>query len=174
MSDEKDIFSDISEKISSGQHIGAKRALTNSWRDAVPDLPVRFAVILVRLDRDNTRTILKRMRKSKTKPNLRLVWEDDHIEVWTSRGTPIRIGDLPVSDSIMMNDLGDKAKKYKPQLLEINTSDETGEIEYLAIELVRPDTKSEKEASSKADMISAIEAIAENLPDSIDLGFDKD
>lgn len=164
-----DRFSEISDKLAEGQTIGAKRVLTSSWRDAVPELPVRFAVILVRLDKDAVKALLKRMRKSKSKPGLKLDWKEDRIEVVTSRGKTLRIGDLPISDSMMMTDLGDKAKKYRPQLLQIQQT-ESGDIDYLAIELVRPETKAEQQATAAA-MVSALEEIAETGEENIDLGF---
>lgn len=173
MSEEKtNPLPEISDKISLGQGVGAKRSLTKAWREAVPEIPVRFAVILVRLDEKSVLEIIKRMKKSDSPPQLKLEWRKDRIEVWTSRGKKIRIGDLPSSDSMMLFDLGGKAKKYRPQIIEIKTS-EDGEIEHFAVELVRPETESEKNSSpSQTSIIEAIEDIAENV-DKIDLDLDQ-
>ena len=166
-------FIDINSKIASGQTIGAKRALTNSWRDSVPELPVRFAVILVGLNKDNIREIVKRSRKNKTSPKLKLVWKDNKIEVWSSQGKKLHIGNLPSSDALMLSDLGKKAHRYKPKFLELDT-DESGEVDYLAIELVRPEP-SGNEFNNNA-MVEALENLIDQTGDGepIDLGFDEE
>lgn len=165
-------FVDINSKIASGQTIGAKRALTSSWRDSVPELPIRFAVILVGLNKDNIREIVKRSRKNKTSPKLKLVWENNKIEVWTSQGKKLHLGNLPSSDALMLLDLGTKAKRYKPKFLELDT-DDSGEVDYLAIELVRPESNTD-EANAMA-MVSALENLIDQADgEPIDLGLEPD
>lgn len=161
----------ISDQISAGKITGAKQTLTRSWRDAVPELPIRFAVILVDLDKTAVKGLLQRMRKNKSTPRLKLEWKKDKnkIEVHTSQGKTFRIGNLPASDSIMLLDLGKKAKKYKPKLLEIK-QDENGEINYLAIELIRPETSVETQAA--AAIADAVESINDSLDEEIDLGLE--
>lgn len=163
---------DITEKIASGQSLAAKRALTRAWREAVPDLPVRFAVILVRLNEEGVSKLIQRMKKSGSLPGLKLIWHKNKIEVWTSRGKSFYIGDLPSSDALMLSDLGDQAKKYRPKLIEISTNDD-GSVDYLAIELIRPETVAEKKTSqTQTPMIEAIEEIAENI-DNVNLDLDQ-
>jgi hypothetical protein len=169
--DNQNPLTEIAEKIASGQTVSAKRTLTQTWRDAVPSLPVRFAVILVRLEKKTALEIIKRMKKTQSPPQIILKWEKDRVEVWTARGKKLHLGDLPSSDTLMLSDLGEQAKKYRPQILEIKTDDQ-GVVEHIAIELVRPETKTEKENQiSQTSMIEAVEEIAENSK-GIDLDLD--
>lgn len=120
-----------------GSLSSARRAFSQNWRDAVPELPLRFSVILVRPERDALAELLRRMRKhAANPPELRLHRASaELVEVRLGR---MRIGDLPAQDAKLLKELGADAKLYRPQLIEIRNN-ERGKLDYVAIELVRPE-----------------------------------
>lgn len=127
----------VSEGIEQGRGPAAKAALSRSWRDAVPELPIRFSVALKKPDHKATRELLRRARKNAgSAPPLRLVRENDRTYVETVRGKRLRIGRLPSSDARLLEAFGRDAKLYRPQILEVRYDDDN-RVRYVAIELVR-------------------------------------
>lgn len=135
---------DISDRVDAerrrGSLTGARRAFSQNWRDAVPELPLRFSAILVRPDKRQIAELRRRIQKQNgSLPELRLRRRtDDLVEVWTKGRPSRRLGDLPALDAKLIADLGPAAKLYRPQILEIKSQPD-GEIAYMAIEMVRPE-----------------------------------
>lgn len=129
----------VEEHLSKGDTSSAKRAFSRSWREAVPDLPLRFSVILVKPNKDLIEKVTKRMRKGGGAPKLSLVnTRDGDWEVRTSSGR--RLGNLPSQDAKLLDDLGTDSRLYNPELLEIRSDDED-QFLHIAVELVRPEVR---------------------------------
>lgn len=129
----------VEEHINKGDTSSAKRAFSRSWRDAVPDLPLRFSVILVKPDKAAIERMIKRIRKDGLTPKLKLVHtRDGDWEVRTSSDR--RLGSLPNQDGKLLDELGGDSRLYDPELLEIRTDDEDN-FSHIAVELVRPEVR---------------------------------
>lgn len=132
---------EVEEKLREGQVSQARRRLTastDSWRDALPELPLRFPVKLVRLDSAAATDLLRRSVRSRGRPPLRLEKRDKGIVVVTSRGKKLEVGFLPQSESDMLLDIDPKLRVFRPRLLDIGR-DEEGTVTSVAVELLRPE-----------------------------------
>jgi len=141
-SEARELAARVQESLDRGAVSQAKRAFTQGWRETVPALPLRFSVILVRLNRKSIKDVLRLWRKNKGQaPQLKLDWGEETVQVRMARGRKLVLGCLPASDAELLRDMGPKAQKlYRPQLLEVRRT-ETGEIDYVAVELVRPELR---------------------------------
>jgi hypothetical protein len=129
----------VQEGLDGGRAPAAKAALTRSWRDAVPELPVRFSVVLTKIDEAAVSELLRRARRNRgSSPPLRLRKKQGVIVVETIRGARLLLGQLPKSETQLLSDFGADAKLYRPQLLEVRYDDDN-RIRVVAIELVRPE-----------------------------------
>lgn len=139
-SEARDLVERVEAGVERGNVSSAAAAFTRSWRDAVPELPLRFSVILVRVDRRAVAQLIARMRRNKGRPpQLKLDHIDEKtVRVVTARGKRLILGELPHADVKLLVELGKDARLYRPQLLEIR-HDEEGKLRYLAVELVRPE-----------------------------------
>ena len=127
----------VSEGLADGRVPAAKAALSRSWRDAVPELPIRFSVALKDPKHKATRELLRRARRNEgAAPPLCLRQDGGKTYVETVRGKRLRIGRLPGSDARILEAFGKDAKLYRPQLLEVRYDDEN-RVRYVAIEMVR-------------------------------------
>lgn len=126
----------LQDHVAEGEVERARRIFSRSWREAVPELPQRFPVILVRPDKDRITRMVKRLRKDGQLPALRLVLRGETAKVVTSSGK--RVGDLSARDRDFLKSLGKGARLYEPRLLEVNV-DEQGALSSVAAELVRPE-----------------------------------
>jgi hypothetical protein len=135
-----DMAERVEDKRRQGSISNARAAFSRSWREAVPELPLRFSVILVHTDEKNILRLAKRLgRQSSTPPKLKLIRRHEgYIDVLTSGN--VILGRLPSADSQLLRELGPAAKSYEPQLIEIRNTPEEG-LDYIAIELVRPELK---------------------------------
>lgn len=134
-----ELASRVTENLEAGNVQQAKSQISRAWRDLVPELPPRFAVSLRSLDRKAATELGRRLRRSKGRPQLRLVERDGRWWVETARGKRLVIGRLPSAEERLLADLGE-VKRYRPQLLEIAHDDE-GQIERVSVELVRRDLR---------------------------------
>jgi hypothetical protein len=130
---------EISEHLREGDHGSASRAFARGWRDAVPDLPLRFSVILVRPDRDVIASLYKQLR------------DGDELEMCLQRVSASevtvnlvdggqRIGDIPAADARLLHELDADSALYRPQVSEVRYT-ARGRFDYIAVELVRPEVK---------------------------------
>lgn len=157
-----DLATRVEERLAQGSPDQAKREFTRSWRDTVPELPLRFSVILVRVKDKAVREVLRRRRENDgVAPQLRLDYEEEgRIKVRMARGAKLRLGDLPAADVDLLEQLGKKARRlYRPQLLEVRHDDESGKLEYVAVELVRAESDDD-EVASRIAFQEAVEQIA--------------
>jgi hypothetical protein len=129
----------VAEHLAGGEPERASRALARGWRDAVPELPLRFAVILTGLDAKAIAAALRRSSNRGEPPRLRLRRVEGRIEVLTIRGAR-PLGRLPEREVRMLDELGADAHLYRPQLLEVE-HDPEGALVRVAVELVRPEMR---------------------------------
>lgn len=136
-----DLVGRVDAGVERGNVPSAQAAFTRSWRDAVPELPLRFSVMLVRVDRRAVSSLHARIRKARGRkaPPLKLERVDERtVRVITARGKRLVLGELPHADVKLLTELGRNSRHYRPQLLEIS-HDEEGQFRYIAVELVRPE-----------------------------------
>lgn len=158
-----DLATRVEERLAKGSPDAAKREFTRNWRAAVPDLPLRFSVILVRVKEKEVREVLRKRRENDgTPPQLRLDFDEEgRIKVRMARGAKLRLGDIPASDADLLAQLGKKARRlYRPHLLEVRHDDETGRLEYVAVELVRAESLEDEEVADRLAFQEAVEQIA--------------
>lgn len=159
----------VQESLDRGRVPAAKAALSRGWRESVPDLPLRFSVLLLRPREDDVAAVLRRLRANDgRKPPLRLSrGRDGSVRVCTSRGKKLVLGELPRGEVKLLRDLGRDASLYEPELLEIR-HDNHGRVRSVAIELVR--SGEAQEDSLHPQIHEAIEAVmAEEVEDELDL-----
>lgn len=167
----RELAARVERNLDAGSLDGAKRAFTQNWREVVPELPLRFSVILVRLNRSNVADVLK-LRKKATKeggsgPQLKLDFDEEgRVKVRMARGRKLRLGDLPHADAELLEQLGKKARRlYRPELLEVRRDKETHEINYVAVELVRAENKKPEEHAGNVAFHEVVERIASEASD---------
>ena len=158
----------VQESLQKGRVPAAKAALSRTWRESVPELPLRFSVLLVRTREEDVALVLKRLRANEGgKPPLRLSrGKDGSIRVCTKRGKQLILGELPQGEVRLLRDLGRDASLYTPELLEVR-HDDHGKVRSVAIELVRNDRGSED--AIPPQIHEALEAvISEDVEDDLD------
>lgn len=133
-----ELVGEISEHVREGNPGRAESAFRRGWRDSVPELPLRFSVVLVRPDRDVVSAI-HRLINDGSEPELTLQREDNNL-VLVMMTSGERVGNLPALDSRLLLEFGDDADLYRPQVLEIRY-DDNGRFDYIAVELVRPEVR---------------------------------
>lgn len=135
----KELVEKVSEQKDRGSDIGAKQTFTRHWREVVPEMPPRIAIVLVRLNHKTALKVLERIRDGRP-PELALQGSlEDGLQVKLARGKQERLGNIPVRYLTALRQLGNKALRvYRPQLLEV-TRDDQGKISVVAIELLRPE-----------------------------------
>jgi len=130
---------EVSEHMREGQPARANQAFARGWRDAVPDLPLRFSVILVRPDRKVITGLDKQLR-DENEPEMCLQRVDlSTVTVNLTEGGQ-RIGNLPADDARLLHELDADAALYRPQVLEIRYN-ARGRLDHIAVELVRPEVR---------------------------------
>jgi len=133
-----ELADEVSGHVREGKMGRAKRAFHEGWRDAVPELPLRFSVILVRLDRDVAKELRRLARQGKEQVLLLSRTGESQVDViWEEENK--RLGSLPAEDARLLGEYGEDADLYRPQLLEIRY--EEGRLDHVAIELVRPEVR---------------------------------
>jgi hypothetical protein len=130
----------VQNSLDEGNMAVAKGALTRGWRDAVPDLPRRFTVVLVRVNIQDLKALIKRNKRNKTSsPQLKIVKKKKSYFVETSRGERLVLGEMPYDEIRLLEEMGKESKLFRPKLFEIYYNDE-GKVRGVAIEMVRPDS----------------------------------
>jgi hypothetical protein len=126
----------IHTHVTEGNVTGARRAISQTWRESVTDTPVRFQVILQKVSGDEVLKLAERARKGKKIGRLKLRFDGIDAEVLSSKG--VVLGFVPSGNIQLLIDLDADVKAYKPRLLEIKVT-ESGGFDYIAVELVRPE-----------------------------------
>lgn len=142
----------VQTSLEEGNPSAAKGAITRNWRDAVPSLPLRFTVVLVRANTADLKKLIQRNKKSKSSsPQLKIVKEKKSYFVRTSRGEKLTLGEMPYDDVQLLEEMGRDAKLFRPRLLEIYYN-EQGKVRGVSIEMVRPDPEEERKKKDKRKM----------------------
>jgi len=131
-----ELAEEISGHVRDGAHDRAARAFRRGWRDAVPELPLRFSVILVRADRELV-AWLHRQLVDHSEPEIALRRSDESSVDVVIAATGQRLGSLPAQDARLLAELDAADDLYRPQVMEIRY-DERGRFDHIAVELVRP------------------------------------
>jgi hypothetical protein len=159
----------VDRALASGSMSQAKRAFNQNWREAVPELPLRFSVLLEDVQLDNAYTLLKLRRKNKT-PQLKLAVNRKKVAVQMVRGRKLIIGYLPKRDSSLLNELGERSFEiYQPRILEAPYKDD-GSLSYLAIELVNKKSTAQTHEHTPISVQEAFEEVNQ-MNDKDDLPF---
>lgn len=116
----------------------AAAAFEEAMRDCLPDLPLRFSLLLVRPDDDKVEELAED------------VYRQDEVTLHMAEGPrgvlsvyrgEIRLGDLSSRDDELVRGFGDEGRAlYEPRILEILFRD-GGELQSVAVELVRPEQR---------------------------------
>jgi hypothetical protein len=110
-----------------------RRRLT--WRDAVPELPQRFATTLTSVNGPLARSLAQAQRTGQ-EAELALVRggrrDAAHVVVLS---TGARLGSLPRREAALLADLGADASSYRPHILEVQATPR-GRVEGVVIDLV--------------------------------------
>lgn len=161
----------VQESLQRGRVPAAKAALSRSWRDNVPELPVRFSVMLVRLRQEDCAAVLRRLRANHGgRPPLRLLRaRDGSFQVVTKRGKRLVLGELPRGEVKLLRDLGSEADLYRPELLEVR-HDSYGQVRAVSIEMVRRKNPEKAGDRLPLQIHEALEAvIAEDSEDDLEI-----
>jgi hypothetical protein len=136
----EELAKEVKAHVREGSSTEAKRAFSRAWRDAVPELPLRFSVILDKPSAEAVTKMVQRSRQTGAPPELRFRRVSDRQVEVTALHARAALGVLPKQDAQLLSELGSEAKIYRPQLLEINNNSD-GTLNYIAIEVVRPETR---------------------------------
>lgn len=129
---------DAGELARAGRPRLAAAAFDQAMRDCLPDLPLRFSLLLVRPDDDQVEEVAEAVYRQ-DEVTLRLA-EGPRGVLAVYRGT-IRLGDLSVRDDELVRGFGAEGLAlYEPRILEILFR-EDGELQSVAVELVRPELR---------------------------------
>lgn len=126
----------VEDLLDAGRPRLAAQALVDVFDDCLPELPLRFALVLVRVDERIAAHIAD---ATKTKERIDLRLDEGPREGLSVFLGARRVGDLSSQDSDLVRDFGPQAALFTPRLLEILYRD--GELQTLAIELIRPEQR---------------------------------
>jgi len=107
---------------------------SSNWRDAVPELPQRFATTLVRPNRKLVAALHQELRGG-GKPELALEQLKAHVVQVIVKKTGERVGSLPPEDARLISDLEVDAARYHPHILEVHFTPR-GRLEEIVVDLV--------------------------------------
>lgn len=116
----------------------AAQAFDAAIRDCLPDLPLRFSLLLVRADDDQVESVAEAVYRQDD-VSLRLA--DGPRGVLAVFRGQVRLGDLSVRDDELVRGFGEEGiALYEPRILEILFR-EDGDLQSIAVELVRPEQR---------------------------------
>lgn len=130
----------VDELLSQGKKREADLALQEALRDALPAMPLRFPLRLVRGNLAVARDLAVALRGAGgEQPRLRLVRTETtprYIVAWDKRG----LGAVPARFAQLLDSFGDDALIYEPRLHRIVGMTSARELT-IAVELVRPEMR---------------------------------
>lgn len=126
----------VEDLLDAGRPRLAAQALVDAFDDCLPDLPLRFALVLIRVDE---RIASELARATQTKEPIGLRLADGPREGLSLYRGERRVGDLSAQDTALVRDFGPQAALFTPRVLEILYRD--GELQTFAIELIRPEQR---------------------------------
>ena len=124
----------VSQLVREGKIRASRKEFQAGMQAYLPEHPLRFSLILKRVDVDNLRSYIEHGREIGASPNLRL--EGD--EVHSNQGF---IGKIAAKDMPIIDQLQSLIELYMVRPLELKW-DETSDpvkLEYFAVEIVRPE-----------------------------------
>lgn len=125
---------EVDDLIRAGRPRLAQQALEQAVADCLPDLPLRFSLLVRRIDEPQVLALAEAVRASDT-VDIRLRESDGAVQVRWGAG---RLGQLSARDSELLRGFGRQAALYDPRVLEISFGIEGG-VSTFAIELTRPE-----------------------------------
>lgn len=134
MADQRAIVDQIEDYLEQGKQAQAKSLLTRRWRDLVPELPLRFSVVLEQPRAADAFFLGQRLKAGSSAPRLLITEEEGALHVKIARGAVL--GRIPADDAEFLRSVGDDAKLYELHVLEIR---EGGSV--VAVEFVRPELR---------------------------------
>jgi hypothetical protein len=129
---------EITEHLREGDRGRAHRAFARGWREAVPDLPLRFTTILVHPERQVIAEFSPLLREG-VEPELKLQRKAKGEVIVQSQESGKTVGSLPAADARLLLEL-EADELYKPRVVEV-LYDQRGRFDYIAVELVRPEVR---------------------------------
>lgn len=150
----------VEDLLGAGRPRLAAQALVDAFDDCLPDLPLRFALVLIRVDE---RAASELRAALDTKVPYRLALGDGPREgisvFWGQR----RVGDLSAEDSALVRDFGPQAALFSPRVLEILYRGD--ELATFAIELIRPEQRRCARCGQEVAAADTHRCPAEETPD---------
>lgn len=142
----RELAARVDEYLQKGSTRSATRVFSQSWRETVPDLPLRFSVMLKQVDDAVILDMLAKLRGG-DRPLLALRHRRKLgvIEVVDTVSRKA-LGLLPAQDAQLLIDLKAVRGYYSPHLSEIKIN-ERGRLQYVAVELVRAEEVEQDEQS---------------------------
>ncbi len=137
---QRELADEISSLMADGRSRKAIDALLAGVEDVLPDLPLRFSLLLIRVDSEGIKDYIRQYRKTGSRPTLQLVkpkGSGQFVITWRKG----RIGQLSSEDSDLLRSFGRRRRLYEPRVLEVTYSADKLKVETLAIELVRPEVR---------------------------------
>lgn len=131
---QRQIADEVDDLIRAGRPRLAQQALEQAVADCLPDLPLRFSLLVRRIDEVQVLALAEAVRASQD-VDLRLMRSEDTVQLRWSAG---RLGQLSARDSELLRGFGRQAALYDLRVLEISFGIEGG-VSTFAIELSRPE-----------------------------------
>jgi hypothetical protein len=123
----------VLDLIEAGRQPAARRDLARNWREATPELPLRFPIVVTAFSQRGMGRLLASIRRGEKPENLRLGVSRRRIAVYIGA---LKLGELPRADSDFLYGLGEDRDLYRISLRAIRF-DTQGRPEALEAELVR-------------------------------------
>lgn len=130
----------VDEFMQQGKPLQARSVLARNWQDSVPELPLRYPVVLESVSSRFARQLARFLRAGGEKPVLTLALTGSRVARGSVSVSGRRLGDLPQEQAAYLQGLGSSASVYEPRLTAIRLSSE-GEVDGVEIEMVRPELR---------------------------------
>lgn len=128
----------VEEMARAGRPRLAAAAFDAAMRDCLPDLPLRFSLLLVRVDDDQAEALADAIHRQ---TDVALSLADGPRGVLSVFSGASRLGDLSARDDELVRGFGAEGLAiYEPRILEILFRDDQT-LQSVAIELVRPEQR---------------------------------
>lgn len=133
--DGRNMIDEVEDLVRAGRPRLAAQALVDAFEDCLPDLPLRFSLLLVRVDEHTAKSVA------------RLIHEGEPISLTLGEGPKsalsvffrdTRVGDLSARDAELVREFGEHAALYTPRVLQILFRPDNT-LQAFAVELVRPE-----------------------------------
>jgi len=130
----------VDDLLAQGKQQQARSVVARGWQDAVPELPLRYPVVLARPSVRFASQLARYIRVGGDAPELKVELSGKQVIHGTITVSGRRLGELPDSEAAYLHSLGADAEVFTPRLTAIRVS-ATGESDKVEIELVRPELR---------------------------------